>query len=107
MRPMVRRDACPRGIEPGLPFILDDRTLVGAPVLTLTTIEGDIDVMDRIAGVGEFVAVRVHSERISALGVRFCVLNLSSLIKAKRAAGRPRDHAHLPELEALLSLSKR
>jgi len=100
-------DAYPRGIEPGLPFILDDRTLLGAPILTLTTSDGDIDVMDRIAGVGDFTAARLHSERISALGVRFRVLDLPSLIKAKRAAGRPRDHEHLPELEALLALSKR
>ena len=100
-------DAYPRGIEPGLPFLLDDRTLFGAPVLTLTTREGDIDVMDRISGVGDYAAVRMHSEGISALGVRFRVLDLPSLIKAKRAAGRPRDHEHLPELEALLALSKR
>ena len=100
-------DAYPRGIEPGLPFILDDRTLFGAPVLTLTTSEGDIDVMDRIAGVGEYASVRAHSETISALGVRFRVLDLPSLIKAKRAAGRPRDHEHLPELEALLAMRRR
>jgi predicted nucleotidyltransferase len=100
-------DAYPRGIEPGLPFILDDRTLFGAPVLTLMTGEGDIDVMDKIAGVGEYASVKAHSERISALGVRFRVLDLPSLIKAKRAAGRPRDHEHLPELEALLAMSKR
>ena len=100
-------NAYPRGIESGLPFILDDRTLFGAPVLTLTTSEGDIDVMDRIAGVGDYTAVRLHSERISALGVGFRVLDLPSLIKSKRAAGRPRDHEHLPELEALLALGNR
>ena len=99
--------AYPRGIEPDLPFILDDRTLFGAPVLTLTTSEGDIDVMDRIAGVGDYTAVRLHSERISALGLGFRVLDLPSLIKSKRAAGRPRDHEHLPDLEAMLALGKR
>jgi predicted nucleotidyltransferase len=100
--------AYPRGIEKGLTrsFIMDDRTLRNAPILTLTTSEGDIDVMDRIAGVGPYDAVRRHSERISALGVRFRVLDLPSLIKAKRAAGRPRDFDHLPELEALLALRK-
>lgn len=100
-------DAYPRGVEPNLPFILDDRTLFGAPILTLTTSEGDIDVMDRIAGVGDYAAVKLHSERVSALGVRFRVLDLPSLIKAKRAAGRPRDFEHLPELEALLALTNR
>jgi hypothetical protein len=99
--------AYPRGVERGLPFIMDDRTLRGAPILTLTTNEGDIDVMDRIAGVGPYSAVRDHSERIAALGVGFRVLDLPSLIKAKRAAGRPRDFEHLPELEALLALRKR
>ena len=98
--------AYPRGVEEDLPFIMDDRTLRNAPILTLTTSEGDIDVMDRIAGVGPYDAVRRHSERISALGVRFRVLELPSLIKAKRAAGRPRDFDHLPELEALLALRK-
>ena len=98
--------AYPRGIEGGLPFVMDDRTLRNAPILTLTTTEGDIDVMDRIAGVGPFDAVRQHSEKISALGVSFRVLDLPSLIKAKRAAGRPRDFDHLPELEALLALRK-
>jgi hypothetical protein len=98
--------AYPRGVEAGLPFIMDDRTLRGAPVLTLTTVEGDIDVIDRIAGVGDYAAVRKRSEKIEALGVKFRVIDLPSLIKAKRAAGRPRDHEHLPELEALLALRK-
>ena len=98
--------AYPRGVEPDLPFIMDDRTLFGAPILTLTTQQGDIDVMDRIAGVGDYAAVKKHSERIAAFGVSFRILELPWLIKAKRAAGRPRDFEHLPELEALLGLRK-
>jgi predicted nucleotidyltransferase len=96
-----------RGIEKDLPFVMDERTLRGAPIMTLTTTEGDIDVMDRVAGVGDYDAVRKHSERINALGVTFRVLDLPSLIKAKRAAGRPRDFDHLPELQALLELRRR
>lgn len=103
---LARWKAYPRGIEPDLPFIMDNRTMHGAPILTLTTLEGDIDVMDRIAGVGDYPAVRRNSEKISALGVSFRVLDLPSLIKAKRAAGRPRDHEHLPELEALLAIRR-
>jgi predicted nucleotidyltransferase len=99
--------AYPRGVEPGLPFIMDDRTLRGAPTLTLRTNEGDIDVLDVIAGVGPYEQVRKHSEKISALGVTFRVIDLLSLIKAKRAAGRPRDFDHLPELEALLALERK
>jgi hypothetical protein len=106
-RLLARWKAYPRGVEAGLPFIMDERTLRGAPILTLTSTEGDIDVMDRIAGVGPYADVRKHSEKVMALGVRFSVLDLPSLIKAKRAAGRPRDVEHLPELEALLALTKR
>ena len=106
-RLLAKWDAYPRGVEKKLPFIMDARTLRGAPVMTLATTEGDIDVMDRVAGVGDYDAVRTHSERISALGVSFRVLDLPSLIKAKRAAGRPRDFDHLPELEALLELRRR
>ena len=106
-RLLAKWDAYPRGVEKNLPFIMDVGTLRGAPVMTLATTEGDIDVMDRVAGVGDYDAVRKHSERISAVGVSFRVLDLPSLIKAKRAAGRPRDFDHLPELEALLELRRR
>ena len=106
-RLLARWKAYPRGVEAGLPFIMDDRTLRGAPILTLTSTEGDIDVLDRIAGVGPYAQVRKHSEKVTAFGASFSVLDLPSLIKAKRASGRPRDFEHLPELEALLALSKR
>jgi len=99
-------EAYPRGVEEGLPFIMDDRTLRGAPIMTLTTAEGDLNIMDRVAGVGDYTRVRKHSQKISALGVSFQVIDLPWLIKAKRAAGRPRDFDHLPELEALLELRR-
>ena len=96
--------AYPRGVEEGLPFIMDSRTLRGAPIMTLTTSQGDLDIMDRVAGIGDYTDVRKHSQKISALGVSFPVIDLPWLIKAKRAAGRPRDFDHLPELEALLKI---
>jgi hypothetical protein len=37
--------AYPRGIEPGLPFIMDAATLRAVPHLALTTSKGDIDVL--------------------------------------------------------------
>ena len=99
-------NAYPRAVQEALPFIMDDRTLRGAPILTLTTTEGDIDVLDQIAEIGPYAKVRKNSEQVTALGVRFRVLDLPSLIKAKRAAGRLRDFEHLPELEALLALRR-
>lgn len=97
-------NAYPRGIEQGLPFIMDDHTLHAAPLLTLSTSEGDLDVLASISGVGDYEKVLKHSEEVEAFGVKFRILDLPTLIKAKRAAGRPRDFEHLPELEALLAL---
>ena len=50
-----------RGVERGLPFTMDARQLLITPVMTLTTSTGDLDVMDRVAGVGEFAAVYAQS----------------------------------------------
>jgi hypothetical protein len=100
-------EAYPRGVEQGLPFMMDERTLRGAPIMTLVTTEGALDILDRIAGVGDYDAVARDSTPVDAFDLRFRILSLPALIKAKRAAGRPRDLDQLPELEALLALSKR
>ena len=99
--------AYPRSVEPGLPFFMDDRQLRTTPLMTLTTREGDLDVLDRVAGVGGFKEALEHSVVFEAFDVRFPALDLATLIRAKRAAGRPKDIAQLPELEALAALSRR
>jgi hypothetical protein len=90
-----------RGVEPGLPFTLDARTLRDCPVLTLVTDLGDLDVMDRLAGVGEYPAVHAASVEADLAGVPANVLTLDALIAAKRATGRRKDQEALLELEAL------
>lgn len=100
---LVAWDAYPRGVEPGLPFIMDRQTLVNAPVMTLTTREGALDIFDRVEGVGEFAKVKASSVPVEA-GVRFLALTLEGLLRAKRAAGRPKDIEQIPELEALIEL---
>lgn len=96
-----------RGVEPGLPFIMDAQMLRTTPVMTLVTNQGNIDVMDRVAGVGEYDDVLRESQEVAAAGVTFRVLSLPALIRAKRAAGRKKDRDQLPELEALLELTKK
>jgi hypothetical protein len=96
--------AYPRGWEPGLPFTPDPRTFKTTPVLTLRTSEGDLDLLDRVEGVGDFTAVRETSEEVNAFSIRFRVLTLDGLIRARRASARPKDLAQLPTLEALAEL---
>ncbi len=95
-----------RGVELGLPFVLDIRALRSAPVMTLTTDVGDIDLIDRVPGLGTYVEALAHSELVTVGETEFRVLTLPALIATKRAAGRGRDLEHLIELEALLALQR-
>jgi hypothetical protein len=95
-----------RGVEPGLPFMMDARRLLITPVMTLTTSTGDLDVMDQVAGVGDFAQVLAQSVETIVGNVSFRILDLPALVAAKRASARPKDLDQLPELEALLALRK-
>ena len=104
---LAKWDAYPRGVEQGLPFFMDERQLRTTPLMTLTTREGNLDVLDRVAGVGDYAKALEQSVEFEAFEVRFPTLDLPALIKAKRAAGRPKDMAQLPELEALAALRRK
>lgn len=106
VRLLTRWKAYPRGIERGLPFFMDERQFRVTPLMTLTTSEGSLDVLDLIKGVGNYERCRVRSQQVTAFGIRFRILDLPSLIEAKRAAARPRDLDQIPELEALLALNQ-
>lgn len=97
-------NAYPRGIDAGLPFFMDARTFRTSPVMTLQTTEGALASLDRIDGVGPYKKVLACSEPMEAFDVPFRVIDLPTLIVAKRAVGRPKDIAQIPELEALLAL---
>ena len=99
--------AYPRGVEPDLPFTMDDRTFHSTPIMTLRTVEGDIDLLDRVEGVGSFTDAMRGAVEYEAFGIRFNALDLPALIASKRAAGRPKDLAQLPELQALLAIRSR
>jgi hypothetical protein len=92
----------PRGFPRQLPFVWDEVTLHNSTLFTLQTDIGDIDLLGEVAGLGTFEDVKTGTVEVEAYERRFLTIDLKSLIKAKCAAGRPRDLQSLPELEALL-----
>jgi hypothetical protein len=90
-----------RGAPSGLPFRLDQQTLAAGLNFTLTTSAGDIDLLGEITGVGNYAALAGHTIVVEIFGLRCQCLDLPTLIRAKNAAGRPRDLEALAELRAL------
>jgi hypothetical protein len=86
----------PRGFPDGLPFVWDEVTLRNATVLTLQTDLGEIDLLAEVAGIGGWDEVKARSITVEAFDRRISILDLPSLIQAKRAAGRAKDLAALP-----------
>jgi len=92
----------PRGFPPDLPFLWEERTLQNGTVFTLDTDLGPIDLLAEVAGVGAYDQATEHSVMVDAFDRHVATLDLATLIRSKRAAGRERDLAALPELESLL-----
>ena len=85
-----------------MPFEWSAQTLKRGLNFTLTTTVGDIDLLGEITGGGGYANLLPHTIEIELFGQRCRCLDLESLIRTKRAAGRPRDLQMLAELEALL-----
>ena len=91
-----------RGAPPELPFQWSAELIERGLNFTLTTSIGDIDLLGEIVGGGDYEALMPHTVVVELFGYRCRCLDLPGLIRAKRAAGRPRDLDALAELEALL-----
>lgn len=91
-----------RGAPAGLPFVWDERTIRNGLNFTLTTGLGDLDLLGEVIGGGQYADLLSHSFAVEAFGVKFQCVDLPTLIKLKRAAGRPKDLEALAELQALL-----
>ena len=90
-----------RGVPQGLPFHWDLATLSRGLNFTLTTSLGSIDLLGEITGGGRYEDLLPEAIELDVFGTRCLCLSLSQLIRAKRAAGRPRDLEALAELEAI------
>lgn len=68
----------------------------------MTTIAGDLDVLGEATGGGTYEALLNHTETRELFGLRVHFVDLETLIRLKRAAGRPKDFERIAELEAIV-----
>ncbi|HXB74872.1 MAG TPA: hypothetical protein VNY05_41965 [Candidatus Acidoferrales bacterium] len=90
-----------RGAPPGLPFLWDRVTLTRGLNFTLATSLGDIDLLGEIPGGGAYDDLLPDAIELHVFQTCCLCLSLPQLIRAKRAAGRPKDLEALAELEAI------
>jgi predicted nucleotidyltransferase len=69
--------------------------------LYLQTDLGALDLLDSIAGIGDFDEVRKSAVEVELFGRKVKVLALEPLIKAKETVGRPKDLLAAMELRAI------
>jgi hypothetical protein len=82
--------------------------LLGAGHQLLETDFGDLDCLGEIDGGRTFEDLEPHTSRLSLGGeLSIRVLNLRELVEVKRRAGRPKDLAVLPVLEATIDEAER
>lgn len=90
-----------RGAPPGLPFEWSIATLRTGLNFTLTTSAGALDLLGEIPGGGRYEDLLPHTIVVDLFSYEVRCLDLPTLIRTKRAAGRPRDLDAIAELEAL------
>jgi hypothetical protein len=95
-----------RGAPKHLPFLWDREAIANGLNFTLTTRLGDLDLLGEITGGGTYSALLPHTITLKVFGLDCLFLDLETLIRVKRAAGRPRDFEAVAELEALLAERK-
>lgn len=88
-----------RDVEEDLPFVPDGRSLRQAQILTLTTVDGGLDLLVEPDGSPGYPALRRRADQMDIEGIVVRVASVEDLIAMKRAAGRPQDLVDLESLE--------
>jgi hypothetical protein len=96
---LMSLDAKLRGVDEDLPFVPDARTLRGTRTLTLSTRDGNLDLLVDPPGSPGYAALRRRADVIELDGQSVRIASLEDLIGMKRAAGRPQDQIDLESLE--------
>jgi hypothetical protein len=96
---LVSLDARLREVDEDVPFVPDARTLRGTQMLTLTTREGNLDLLVDPPGSPGYAALRRRADVVDLDGASVRVASLEDLLAMKRAAGRPQDEIDVESLE--------
>ncbi len=90
-----------RGVEPGLPFRLDAKTIANGDSFTFVTDFGAFDILGTPSGTSGYTDLVRNALRVDLDGITALVAGIDDLIRMKRAAGRPKDLMAVEELGAL------
>jgi predicted nucleotidyltransferase len=90
-----------RGVQRGLPFAWDVETLRRGLNFDLEIDTGNLNLLGEIAAGGDYEELRLHSIQLQIFGLNVRCLDLETLIRVKRAAGRPRDLEAVAELQVI------
>jgi hypothetical protein len=90
-----------RGVDPGLSFVPDARTLGAGDAFTLQTDAGDLDLLGIPAGTDGYADLARTATLADLGGMQVLVAGVDDLIRMKRAAGRPKDLIEVEVLGAL------
>ena len=86
-----------------MPLTPDARTLRHTEMLTLTTRDGDLDLLAQPPGSPSYGALRRRADVVELNGASVRIASLEDLIEMKRAAGRPQDALDIESLEVARS----
>jgi hypothetical protein len=93
-----------RGLPEGVPNVFDERVLRFGMNFTLEAEDESLDLLGEMSAIGGYDAIVGRTIEMDVAGHTVKVLALGDLIRTKRAAGRPKDLAVLPVLEATLQM---
>jgi hypothetical protein len=87
--------------------VFDVETLRRGLNFRLTTSAGDLDLLGDVTGGGSYEELLPFTESVPIFDGSCQCVTLPTLLRLKRAAGRPRDLNAIAELEALLEERER
>lgn len=95
-----------RGVEEEVPFIPDRRTLRHTQILTLSTADGNLDLLVRPDGAPTFGSLKTRADEMDIDGLKVRIASVADLIAMKRASGRAQDLVDLETLEIIRHRSR-